>query len=185
MPVLVFAAHPTPTEVIRTSIEGLRQAVRHDAVEIDRDPDRVLPLIREHIVPNIDTDLFSKLILGPHWLTASESQRAAFSTVFVDALLHIYGVLAAQYTEAEVRYVEAVPVGARLAAVRVRTEVISAERPPIRVDYRMVLRNGNWKAVDASIDGISIVRTYRAAVNEEILRVGMDAVIERMGRKRL
>lgn len=178
------AAQPTPVEVIRSSVEGLRLAVQRDAAAIDQDPTRVIPLIREHIIPNIDTDVFARLILGPYWQEASATQRVAFTQAFADALLQIYGVHARHYVDAEIAYLGAIPVGNNAKAVLVRTEVSSEQGPPTRVDYRMVLRNGDWKAIDASVDGISIVRTYRAALNEEIRRVGLDSVVQRLSQQR-
>ena len=46
----------------------------------------------------------------------------------------------------------------------------------------MMFRNGDWKAVDAAVDGISIVRTYRIALDEEIRRSGMDGAMQRLRR---
>lgn len=180
MPLLLTAASPTPVEVIRSSVEGLRSAVQRDAEAIDRDPELVIPLIREHIIPNIDTDVFARLILGRHWQNASDTQRVTFTQALADALLRIYGVHASNYVDAKVAYLGAFPVGDKPTAVMVHTEVSTTRGPPTRVDYRMALRNGNWKAIDASVDGISIVRTYRAALNEEIQRVGMEGVVQRL-----
>lgn len=184
MPIASTAARSTPLDVIRSSVEGLRSAVQRDALAIDQDPARVIPLIREYIIPNIDTHVFAKLILGKHWQEASATQRVAFTEAFADALLHIYGVHASRYANAEVAYLEAIPVGNKAAAVLVRTEVSSPQGPPTRVDYRMVLRNGDWKAIDASVDGISIVRTYRASLHEEIRREGLDGVVQRLSQQR-
>ena len=182
MPILSTAAQPTPVEVIRSSVEGLRLAIQRDSVAIEQDPSRVIPLIREHIIPNVDTDVFAKLILGQHWQVASATQRAAFTRALSDALLHIYGVHVTQYAHAKVAYLGVVPVGNNANAVLVRTQVSTTHGTSAQVDYRMMRRNGNWKAIDASVDGISIVRTYRAAMHEEIGRVGLDGVMQRLSR---
>ena len=182
VPILGTAAQPTPLEVIRSSVEGLRLAIQRDSVAIEQDPSRVIPLIREHIIPNVDTDVFAKLILGQHWQVASATQRVAFTRALADALLHIYGVHATQYADAKVAYLGVVPVGNKANAVLVRTQVSTTHGTSAQVDYRMMRRNGDWKAIDASVDGISIVRTYRAALHEEIRRVGLDGVMQRLSR---
>lgn len=178
--VVTEAAHPTPEDVVRTSIEGLRQAVQRDAARIEHDPTRVIPLLERHVVPYVDTGLFARLVLGPHWKLASQAQRAAFTVGLANSLLRVYGVHAGLYSDARVNFLGTHPVGDRPDVALVRTEVSTSQGPPSRIDYRMVWRNGEWKAIDATVDGISIVRTYRAAMDDEIRRVGMDRVIERL-----
>jgi phospholipid transport system substrate-binding protein len=182
LPMLSAAAQPTPAEVVRNSVEGLRAAIQRDEAAIAQDPARVIPLIREYVIPHVDTEVFAKLILGQHWQSASEAQRVAFTLAFADALLRLYGVHVSQFTDAKVAYLGAFPVGDNPNAVLVRTRVSSNNGPPREVDYRMMLRNGAWKAIDASVDGISIVRTYRAALNEEIRRVGIGGAVQRLSR---
>lgn len=180
LPLVGHAAISTPEEVVRTSVEGLRQAIQRDAVLIDQDPDRVIPLIEQHIMPNVNLDIFVRLILGSHWENASPSQRTAFAVTFSQALLHTYGYHAKFYTDAVVDYLGVVPITNNPTVVKVKTQVRTATGQSAQVDYRMALSNGNWKAVDATVDGISIVRTYRIALNEEIRQLGIDGVIARI-----
>jgi phospholipid transport system substrate-binding protein len=182
LPILSTAMQPTPAEVVRNSVEGLRSAIKRDEVAIAQDSTRVIPLIRKHVIPHVDTEVFAKLILGQHWQSASESQRVAFTLAFAEALLRLYGVHVSEFTDAKISYLGAVPVGDNPNVVLVQTQVSSTNGPPRHVDYRMMRRNGEWKAIDASVDGISIVRTYRAALNEEIRRVGIGGAVQRLSR---
>jgi phospholipid transport system substrate-binding protein len=161
----------------------LRHALQRDAATIAQEPDKVIALIRQHVIPNVDVETSSRLILGQYWRTASAAQRATFTATFADALLHVYGVYASFYTDAHVDYLGTFPVAEKPAAVQVRTVVRATNGRIARVDYRMAQRSGAWKAIDASVDGISIIRTYRAALNEEIQRIGLDGVIARMNKQ--
>jgi len=173
-------APPSPPEVIRESVEGLRGALQAgDSSEVTQ-PEFVIPLIRRHVMPNLDVSLATRLILGNYWKSASVAQRAAFEAAFTDALLRTYATHAAMYIDARVEVLETEPVDAAGNVVRVRTEVSSPARPPAQVDYRMVRRDDGWKAFDAAVDGISFIKTYRAALREDIRRAGLDAVIESM-----
>lgn len=170
----------SPPEVIRESVEGLRGALQAGDSSRVTQPDFVIPLIRRHVMPNLDVPLATRLILGEHWKSASIAQRAAFEAAFTDALLRTYATHAVMYLDARVEVLASEPVDADGDVVRVRTEVTSAARPPAQVDYRMVRRDDGWKAFDAAVDGISLVKTYRAALREDIRRAGLDAVIENM-----
>ena len=50
----------------------------------------------------------------------------------------------------------------------------------IPIDYRMHVIDGAWKVVDVSVDGISIVSTYRGSFASEIMNNGLDSLIAKL-----
>ena len=62
----------------------------------------------------------------------------------------------------------------------VRTEIIKQGETPIPVNYRMALKNGEWKVYDVFVDGISLVVTYRDSFASEIRQTGLDSLITHM-----
>jgi len=183
---LMVAGTQKPEEVVRSGIEGLRQAVLKEGETLDRDPERMIDLLRTHIEPRVDKTIFARLILGSHWTATTPEQRAAFTATFSEVLLRVYGVHAGEYADARIEYLGTTPVTGHPNVVVVRTDVFAkAGRPATRVDYRLVSRDSAWKVIDAAVDGISIARTYRAALHEEIRQFGVDKVIERMAQQSL
>jgi phospholipid transport system substrate-binding protein len=62
----------------------------------------------------------------------------------------------------------------------VRTRVLRPGRKPARVDYRIGLRNEQFKVFDALINGVSLVSTLRTAVDAEVGRIGLPALIAQL-----
>jgi phospholipid transport system substrate-binding protein len=56
-------------------------------------------------------------------------------------------------------------------------------KPPVRIDYRLHQKEGTWKVYDVIAEGISIVATFRAAVNAEVKKYGIDGLIARLNAK--
>jgi phospholipid transport system substrate-binding protein len=68
--------------------------------------------------------------------------------------------------------------------VIVKTEVIQPGIQPIGVDYRMFLSQGQWKAYDIMIGGVSLVTTYRTTFSNEVQTKGsLSAVIDSLAKR--
>jgi phospholipid transport system substrate-binding protein len=68
--------------------------------------------------------------------------------------------------------------------VVVKTEVLQPGIQPIAVNYRMYLANGDWKAYDIMIEGVSLVTNYRTTFSDEIQTNGsLNAVIDGLAKR--
>ncbi|CAG1772266.1 partial Intermembrane phospholipid transport system binding protein MlaC, partial [uncultured bacterium] len=68
--------------------------------------------------------------------------------------------------------------------VLVKSEVLQPSTKPIGVDYRMELINGQWKAYDIMIEGVSLVTNYRSTFSNEIQTKGsLSAVIDGLAKR--
>ena len=57
--------------------------------------------------------------------------------------------------------------------VTVRTEVPQDGAQPITVYYRMHLNDDGWKVYDVTVDGVSLVTTYRSSFGQLVKTGGM------------
>jgi len=62
----------------------------------------------------------------------------------------------------------------------VQTQMLRLQGAPVRIDYRLQLRDGRWKIYDVVIEGISLIMTYRTSFSEEISHIGLDALIVKL-----
>ncbi len=59
----------------------------------------------------------------------------------------------------------------------VRSRLLQPGAEAITVDYKMVAAGSGWKVYDVSVDGVSLVTTYRDAFAEEARANGVDGLI--------
>jgi phospholipid transport system substrate-binding protein len=159
---------------------GLRAALIKDADRAREDQAVVTRLVEEYVVPSVDMPLSSQLILGRHWRSADEAQRAAFVEGYRQLLLRTYSTHAMDYMDAKVDYLSAAPLGADDARFTVRTRVERLGKRPAQVDYRVGVQDGQWKVFDAVVNGVSLVSTLRTAVDAEVSRIGLPALITQL-----
>jgi phospholipid transport system substrate-binding protein len=63
--------------------------------------------------------------------------------------------------------------------VQVKSQIkLPGGAPPVNVDYSMVKNSDAWKVYDVSVDGVSLVTTYRSTFADEVRKGGIDGLIK-------
>jgi len=65
----------------------------------------------------------------------------------------------------------------------VKSEVLQPGGPAIPVSYRLRIKNDAWKVYDLSIDGVSLVTSYRGTFDQEVRKGGIDGLLEYLKKK--
>ena len=67
--------------------------------------------------------------------------------------------------------------------VTVKTAINKPGAPPVPVDYEMKKTAGGWKAFDVTIEGVSMVTSYRGTFATQIEQNGIDGLIKMLSDK--
>lgn len=63
--------------------------------------------------------------------------------------------------------------------VQVKTLIkLPTDAPPVSVDYSMYKASTNWKVYDVTVDGVSLVTTYRSTFAEQVSKGGIDGLVK-------
>jgi phospholipid transport system substrate-binding protein len=124
----------------------------------------------------IDLELIARLILGRHWRSASEAQRAEYLQLFRAFALDNLASRLHVYDGQDFEIVGAQAVDERDAVVA--TRVTGGSRPPLKVDWRVRERDdGHLVAIDVIVEGVSLIVTQRSEFSAVIERRGMDGLL--------
>ena len=144
-----------------------------------QDPRKFRALVDRHLLPHFDVEYAARLVLGPHWRTASEAQRKRFIDAFYQSLMRNYGDAIVEFTADRLSILPFKGDPAAKTAT-VRTQVKRSNGTPVPVNYSLRATPQGWKAWDVTIEGISYVKNYRTDFGSEIAQKGIDAVILRL-----
>ncbi|HJU40910.1 MAG TPA: ABC transporter substrate-binding protein [Tahibacter sp.] len=174
-----FAADE-PNAVVQKIADDLGNALEGRKEELRNDRDKLIKLIDETVLPHFDIDYASIMVLGPNARAATPEQRSRFAKAFYNSISHRYAEGLLNYTRGRISIQ---PFKGELNDKRslVRTEVVLDDGKRVPVDY--VFRktaDGDWKAFDVIIEGISYVTNYRNQVAAEIAKSSLDALITRL-----
>ncbi len=174
-----------PEQLVRDTVSALKAALNADRARIEQDPEQAMEIVQKIVEPNIDTQLASRLILGKHWRRATPEQRSAFIDGFRALLLRTYAIHATDYLNVEIDYHAAVNLSEEGKRKMVRTDVTRPGKPSAQVGYRMAQGSDGWRVFDVVVNGISVVVTFRSAIDAEIAQHGIDGAIARLREKAL
>jgi phospholipid transport system substrate-binding protein len=129
----------------------------------------------------IDLDLVARLILGRHWRTANEAQRAEYLELFRAFALHTLASRLDVYGGQDFEITGAKVVGRQDALVSTR---ILSDGPPLAVDWRVrELDDRSLVAIDVIVEGVSLIVTQRSEFGAVIERQGLDGLLAELRRR--
>jgi phospholipid transport system substrate-binding protein len=144
--------------------------------EFEEDPTGLRQVIRDDLLPLIDMNYASRLVLGRAGRGATPEQVGAFADAMSEVLISRYadGLLAFNSTG----QVEVLPLKGdntdKLTRVRTRIRLANGTFAP--VDFAFRKTEQGWKAFDITVEGISYVITYRNQLSPLVQEKGIDQV---------
>jgi len=175
-----FAEPASPNQVVQGIVDDLGKTMESKRAELQANREALLKAIDGIVLPHFDIDYASILVLGQNARTATPEQRARFAHAMYNSITHRYAEGLLKYTEGRVRVL---PFEGELNDKRtlVRTQVVLDDGKLVPVDYAFrKTKDGEWKAYDVIIEGISYVTNYRNQVAAEIAKSGLDALTTRL-----
>ncbi|MDR9435325.1 MAG: ABC transporter substrate-binding protein [Thiohalophilus sp.] len=172
-------------QLLEQVAQEMIQATNQRREEIRQNPKVVEELVEELLLPHIDLITASRWVLGKHWRRASKEQKISFIKHFRGMLLRFYATALADYLNdntVDENLIRFQPVRAEAGSedVTVRSHVYPPSGQPVPVNYNMHLTRKGWKVYDVSVEGVSVITTYRNSFNDEIRRNGLDQLIARL-----
>jgi phospholipid transport system substrate-binding protein len=133
--------------------------------------------VAEIVTPMFDFKRMAKLSLGrKHWPGLSQEHRERFTELFVERLRQSYLNKLTAYTDEKIIYESSVVVKKK---VHVPTLLISKGKK-ISMLYKLYPASNTWKIYDIEIQGVSIIRSYRAQFNEILQKGTFDDLLQKM-----
>ena len=179
------AAHAgviAPDALIKNTVDEVIGIIKQDKDIQAGDPKKINALVNAKVLPHFDFTRMTQLAVGRYWRTATPEQQQALVTEFRDMLVRTYTKVFTVYRD---QSVEMKPF--RMAAddteVTVKTVIIKPGTQPIPVDYEMRISPDGWKVFDISIEGVSMVMSYRGTFASEIQAGGIEGLINTLSDK--
>ena len=118
----------------------------------------------------------AKRALGPHWVQRTPAEREEFVRLFTELVQRTYLSKVDQYNS-EVTFQDDVIEGDHAV---VRTTLLLGKGSQMALDYRMHRTRDRWQVYDLSIDGISLVASYRSQFNKIVRTDSYEALVARL-----
>jgi phospholipid transport system substrate-binding protein len=67
----------------------------------------------------------------------------------------------------------------------VRTQYLRQGAPPLPIDFQMRKTDAGWKVYDITVEGVSLVLTYRSEFDAVMKQEGVDGLVKRLTEKNI
>lgn len=166
-----------PDVLIKNTVRDVLLIVKQDKDIQAGDQKKILELVDAKVLPHFNFERMTRLAIGKAWRTATPEQRQTLITEFRNLLVRTYTSAFTRYRDQTVEIKPfKMPPGAD--EVTIRTLVVKSGAQPIAVDYDMEKTATGWKAFDLSVEGASLVSTYRGTFSEQIQQGGIAGLIK-------
>ena len=175
-------ANDSASSLVKNTTEQVLKNVQVNREALEADPVKMLGLVSEYIFPAFDFNIISQWVLGEAWTKADDSSRDIFTDQFRKLLVRTYATALLQFSDETINYPE-VPQKTGGRTVVVMQNVSGPNIKTIPIVYRLYRKKGEWKVFDVSVDGVSLVKTYRASFGSMIRDKGLSGLIETLSEK--
>lgn len=170
----VYATGEGPTEQLRPTLTKLIDIVRDPLLQgVDKKQER-RQVIMTTVSERFDFKEMSKRVLGPTWREIDEKEQEEFTRQMTKLLENNYIGQLENYSGESVEY-----VGERVKQERAQVStLIENNGAKYPVHYIMSKEGDKWMVYDINIEGVSLIRNYRAEFNSILLQQNFDGLLQ-------
>jgi phospholipid transport system substrate-binding protein len=173
------ATQSDPVALLQYIADNMVQQLKTNQATLKTKPTLVYKLAYQYVVPYADLPEMSKRVLPPQtWNQATPDQRARFQKQFTTLLIRTYASALTSYKDQTVKFY---PVrGSSGSTVQVSSDIISPESQPIHVTYRLLRKGNVWRLYDMSVEGVSLIESFRSQFSDILGHGDMETLLQRM-----
>lgn len=179
-----------PTEQVRQTVEKVREIFKDENLKKPENRDKRKELLSEVVGNRFDYEEMSKRSLALNWKKRTPEERKEFVSLFSDLLDTTYLKKIERYQNEDIEKHEddkvlyqSERIEGRYASVK--TTIVTYKGTEIPVEYRLLNKDGEWKAYDVVIEGVSIVSNYRSQFNKIIRSESYEELVKKLRKKTL
>lgn len=182
---LTFSLTSVAFEDPKLHLEEVTQKISNEILsnkdKIKKDSEYAKSLIRDFLLPEVDSEYMAKRILGKtYWMQASEEQRKKFINEFIGLLLNSYAKGLANYDGQPITY-DDTQYSRSGNLANVRSTIQPNEGEPILIDYRLKVQpDESWLVTDVIIEGVSMAKSYANQYREQISKLGLEETLKQL-----
>lgn len=174
----VYAVTP-PVEFLESVANRVIQALNKSKGRLNEHV--AYNIVNNIMLPHVDVTGMARSVLGRDaWNKASGSEQNQFSQEFTKLVVRTYSKALAKYTNERIQFYPIREDWQNQSRVQVRSIVRRSSGPSIPISYRLIKRGASWKVYDLSVEGVSLVASYRTQFANEIRSGSMSSLIQKL-----
>ncbi len=163
-----------PTEELRPTLDGIMAIITNQTFAGDEQKALRRSKIMDIAHRGFDFSMMSKLVLGRTWKTIDAQQRKLFEELFTKLLENAYIGKLEDYTGQVTKY-----TGERVKGKKAEVSTLMENNGlTLPVNYIMIDNGAGWKVYDIKIEGVRLLRNYRAQFKSIVKKEKFEGLVQ-------
>ncbi|KTD30499.1 MULTISPECIES: phospholipid-binding protein MlaC [Legionella] len=175
----VWAAS-SPIPMLENTANQIISTLKQNKSNLKNNQHVIYQAVERHLLPNVDVSGMSRSVLGRKaWMQASAADKQQFSKAFTQLVIRTYATPLAEYTDETIQFL---PIRGSLESrfIRVNSIIVRSNGKNIPLSYSLIFNNGKWKIYDLSVEGVSLLQSFRSQFAEALQNSSMQDLIRQM-----
>lgn len=176
----VSFAQSSPVSMLELSANQIIQTLKQNQASLKQNHQIIYHAIERYLLPNVDVDGMSRSVLGRlAWNKATASEKKEFTQAFTQLVIRTYASPLADYSGETVKFAPLKTVE-NTRFTRVNSIISRSNGQRIPLSYNLVLKQGQWKIYDLSVEGVSLLQSFRSQFGQVLQNSSMHDLIAQM-----
>ena len=179
---VVASAQASPEVVISGTVDKVLSKLEENRADFKANPEKLYAMVEQHVLPVVDVERVSKLVIGKYWRRSTPLQQELFVDEFKSFLMKSYAQGLFQYSGQQINYKPARYNDDKNKAIVDAT--LQTNDRNISVSFKLAQgADSTWRIYNVVADGINLVTNFRTSYTSIIQRQGMDGLISSLAEK--
>lgn len=181
---LVFAqalfAQSSPIPMLENTANKITSTLKENRTNLKNNHQIIQQAVKRYLLPVVDVTGMSRSVLGRQaWSKATPEEKRQFTNEFTQLVIRTYSSPLAEYSDETVKFLPLRgPIAGRF--VQVNSVIVRSSGPNIPLSYSLVSKNGQWKIYDLSVEGVSLLQSFRSQFGQVLQNSNMQDLIKQM-----
>lgn len=172
----------SPVAALENASGNLLNTLKSHKAELKSNPQIIKNAVHTHLVPLVDVVGMARSVLGRDaWKNASPAEKKQFSQAFLQLVIRTYANPLSEYNGETIKFLPVNNLNEKF--IKVKSIVMRTNGQKIPVTYSLVMRDGQWKIYDFSVEGVSLLQSFRSQFAQALKNSSMGDLIRQMQKK--
>ncbi|WP_371923171.1 MULTISPECIES: MlaC/ttg2D family ABC transporter substrate-binding protein [Legionella] len=177
---MLWAAQSSPIPMLENAATQIIATLQQNKSNLKNNHQIIYQAVERHLLPIVDVRGMARSVLGRQaWNKATPAEKKQFAKEFTQLVIRTYASPLAEYSDEHVKFL---PIRGSLDGrfVRVNSVIIRSSGQNIPLSYSLISKNGQWKIYDLSVEGVSLLQSFRSQFGQVLQNSNMKDLIAQM-----
>lgn len=176
-------AQSSPVPMLEKVSAQILESLNKNKSQLKNNRQLVFHAVEQYLLPEVDVEGMSRSVLGRQvWGKASAQERKQFAYAFTQLVIRTYASPLAEYTDETIKFS---PVRGSLEQrfLRVNSIIVRSKGNNIPLSYSLVAKNDQWKIYDLSVEGVSLLQSFRSQFAQALQNASIQDIIQQLNER--